>query len=362
MASVIASNGRLYLLGRFPAKDGSAATKQYKITLQLDDTPANRKLANRKLARAEKDLTSGRWDWADWTVQQKPRGGPTWRDAIRLLYEKKVTLGRTSESTWHVNYMGTLKLMPQDEAITTDGLAAALVRYDRRQYTYKKLYYLLKDIATLTGVPFPRVGIPLDGRRDTPLDVPSDPEIIDWVLNAGEPYRWYFGVMATYGLRPHECDDCRLIEGNGTLLVQVDDETKTGYRTAIPVEQSWVDLFRLRDRTQRPTSTRNADRNDATSVWLNARRLKLSIQWRPYALRHAYAGRLWREGGSELTIDTAAKIMGHSVKEHLETYRRWIDPNQIAAAAISAIERNQAKKLQAAERLLRRDDRVDVDA
>lgn len=362
MASVHVSNGRLYLLGRFPAKDGSDAVKQYKVTLQLDDTPANRKLAQRKLARAEKDLAAGRWNWADWIVQSPAKGGSTWRDAIRLLYDKKVVLGRTSDSTWHVNYMGTLKLMPQDETITTDALAAALSRYDRRQYTYKKLYYLLKDISSLTGVPFPRVGIPLDGRKESPLEVPDDTEIIEWVLGSGEPYRWFFGMMATYGLRPHECDHCRLVEGDGMLLVQVDDQTKTGYRTAIPVDEAWVDLFRLRERTKRPDSIRDSDRNDTTAVWLNHRRLKLKLQWRPYSLRHAYAGRLWREGGSELTIDTAAKIMGHSVKEHLETYRRWIDPNQIAAAAIGAIQRNRARKLDAAARSLGGNDRVDVDA
>ena len=52
----------------------------------------------------------------------------------------------------------------------------------------------------------------------------------------------------------------------------------------------------------------------------------MNLQWRPYMLRHAYAARLWRMGGSELDVFTAATLMGHPVKEHIETYRRHIDP------------------------------------
>ena len=97
------------------------------------------------------------------------------------------------------------------------------------------------------------------------------------------------------------------------------------------------------DRQTRPESNRDADRNDTTSCWLNRWRLKQKLQWKPYALRHAYAGRLWRNGGSELSVFDAAQLMGHSQKEHIETYRKWIDPNKIAVSALAAIKRNQAK-------------------
>ena len=70
--------------------------------------------------------------------------------------------------------------------------------------------------------------------------MPSDSEIIEWVERAGEPYRWYFGMMATYGLRPHEIERCNQI-GDG--LIQVWDETKTGFRTVIPVHEDWPALF-----------------------------------------------------------------------------------------------------------------------
>ena len=355
---VLEQKGRLYLSGYFPKKSGETGTQQYKVTLQLEDTPAGRKEAERYLKKAEKQLKANQWNWDEWKINKSATDNSgsdapiTWQVAIRKLHRKKVTFGRCAETSWHVNYMGTLKLMPMEEVVTTEAIEAQLTRYVRDTYTYKKLYYLLKDISTLSGVPFPEVGIPLYSRSTSVYEIPDDQLIIDWVLNSPEPYRWYFGMMAAYGLRPHEIDECKMVESNDLLLVQVPDKTKTGYRTVIPCSEDWPTLFRLTERTTRPESGRDPDRNDTTSVWLNRMRSKQKIAYKPYMLRHAYAARLWREGGSELTIDTAAKLMGHSVKEHMETYRRWIDPNQIAVAAVEAIRRNKAKKLEAAERSL----------
>jgi len=342
---VVEIRGRLHLRGQFPRKDGKPGYSQSSPGLGMADTPSNRRLAERYLRKAEKDIGSGQFDWADWalnTRSDQPTG--TWREAIRQLRAKKVERGRTSESTWTVNYWGTLKLMPLDQKVTTKSLGEELGRYERDTYTYKKLYYLLKDIAVLTGVAFPEVGVPTYVRNPKPQDVPNDSEIVEWVDNAPQPYKWHFGMMAAYGLRPHECDDCRLVQDqDGDWLVQVDNETKTGYRTVIPFENEWVYRWELFNRHDMPNSEREQNRNDATSCWLNRWRTKNKIKWRPYMLRHAYAGRLWRLGGGELAVSDAAKLMGHTTKEHEQTYRAWIDPNKIARTVKEAVKRNQVK-------------------
>jgi integrase len=354
MASITTQRGRLYVLGRFPCRDGSPGTKQTKLTLQLDDTPANLRIADKRLRLIERQLANETFDWSEWQPDDLRKAGTTWQKAINLLYEKKVLLGRTKQSTWDVSYMGLLKLIPRTQVVTTSGIQQALSRYERHQYSYKLLYYLLKDIALLTTVPFPKVGIPLYGTTRT-IEVPNDDEIIDWVLSSEEPYRWYFGMVATYGLRPQETERCAQIDQN---LIQVNADTKTGYRTVIPVHEEWVERFRLHQRSERPASTRDDSRPDAISQWLNKRRLAMGIEWRTYTLRHAYAARLWRSGGSELDIMTAARLMGHSVKEHLDTYRTHIDPNQIAVTAREAINRN----LQKTRASLARQHRSEIDA
>ena len=351
VASITTQRGRLYVLGRFPCRDGSPGTKQTKLTLQLDDTPANRRVAEKRLQLIERQLAEGTFDWAEWQPDDLRKAGTTWQKAINLLYEKKVTLGRTKQSTWDVSYVALLKLIPRTQLVTTTGIQQALSRYERHQYSYKLLYYLLKDIAILTSVPFPKVGVPLYGTPRA-IEVPSDDEIVTWVLESGEPYRWYFGMIATYGLRPQETERCTQIDQN---LIQVHTDTKTGYRTVIPVHEHWVDLFRLHEIGERPPSVRDDTRPDAISQWLNKRRLAMGIAWRSYALRHAYAARLWRCGGSELDVMTAARLMGHSVKEHLDTYRSHIDPNQIAVTARAAINRNLERTRESLVRQHRRD-------
>ena len=66
MASLTTQRGRLYIPGSFPSRDGSPVMKQTKLTLQLDDTPANRRLAEKRLRLIERQLEEGTFDWAEW--------------------------------------------------------------------------------------------------------------------------------------------------------------------------------------------------------------------------------------------------------------------------------------------------------
>lgn len=343
MASIHKHQGRLYLLARLPIKDGSPGKKQYKIALQLPDEPRHYRHAEKRLAQLEKEIKNGSFDWANWTPQTDLRmAGVSWQAAIRMLYEHKCILGKTKESTWEVNYMSRFKRLPMNKQVTTAGLAEVINWYERDTYSYKLMFYLMKSISELSGVPFPKIGRPLHTQNSSKVkDVPSDSEIIEWVESAGEPYRWFFGMMAAYGLRPHEVERCDQIDDG---LIQVWDKTKTGYRTVIPMHEDWPALFKLDQVAARPPSIRDDQRPDVCAVWLNARRLKLGIEWNNYSLRHAYAHRLWREGGSQLDVMTAARLMGHSVSEHLKTYRAAIDPNQIAIHAREAIQRNFESK------------------
>jgi len=340
MATISAYRGKLYLLGRFPAKDGSDQLKQTRIATGLEDTPANRRVAEKQLKKLERELKAGTFDWGDWSVNGRI-GGPTWRDAIDALYKKKVVLGRTKESTWEVNYMGRLKRLNPGSEVSSTSIREAIEFYERETYSYKLMYYLMKDIAMLLGVRFPEVGLPTYTQENTALKkVPNDDEIIEWVLSAGPAHQWCFGMMATYGLRPHEVPLCTQIEDG---YVQVPQNTKTGFRTVVPLYRDWIETFDLANRVQPPEAVLTSGRPDACAVWLNTRRVAMKLPWTPYALRHAYAGRLWRSGGAQLDPFTAARLMGHSLKEHIKTYRAFVDPNQIAVQAEAAFEANKLR-------------------
>ena len=331
MASLSIVHGRLYLLAKVPRRDGQPGLKQTRIALLLDDTPVNRRVAARQLATLERQLATGTFEWSYWLDQES---GITWRQAIAKLHRARVVLGRTSERTWEINYMGRLRQIPPSSPVTTESIAAALQRYDRSSCSYKELWYLLQHLSRLVGVPFPELPVPTYGQAEL-VAVPSDGEIIEWVEASGAA-AWYFGMMATYGLRPHEIEGAVLIERD---YCQVADGTKTGFRTVVPVPREWVERFKLRDRRLRPTMERRGgmDRPDDVSKWLSKEVRRLGVPWRPYALRHAYAGRLWREGGSRLDIYTAARLMGHTASQHAKTYRAHIQPHQVAEAAERAL-------------------------
>lgn len=327
MASITAQKGRLYLLAKVPRRDGSPGIVQTRIALRLDDTPVNRRMAAKQLATLEKQLSSDSFAWSYWLEESQ---GITWREAIAKLHRARVVLGRTSETTWEINYMGRLRQIPPTSVVTTESIAAALERYERSTCSYKELWYLLKHLARLVSVPFPELPLPTYGRAEL-VAVPTDEQIVAWVEGAPEPSAWYWGMMATYGLRPHEIEKSQLIE---RAYCQVADGTKTGFRTVVPLHRDWVERFRLRDRRLRPGDDQ---RPDAVSKWLSKEMRKLALPWRPYSLRHAYAGRLWRVGGSRLDIYTAARLMGHTAVQHARTYRAHIQPHAVAEAAERAL-------------------------
>jgi integrase len=330
MASINVQHGRLYLLARVPRRDGQPGLQQSRIALRLDDTPVNRRVAAKQLATLERQLADGSFEWSYWLDDA---AGLTWREAIKRLHRARVELGSTSEATWQINYLGRLRQIPPGSACTTESMAATLQRYDRNSCSYRELFYLLRHMAKLVGVPFPEVPTP-SYRDAAPVAVPTDDEIVAWVEGAG-PAAWYFGMMATYGLRPHEVEGAVLIDRD---YCQVADATKTGFRTVVPVPREWVERFQLHDRRLRPTHEGVAhDRSEAVAKWLWKELRRLGLHWRPYALRHAYAGRLWKQGGSRLDIYTAARLMGHSAAQHARTYRAHIQPSQVAEAAERAL-------------------------
>ena len=325
MASISSQKGRLYLLATLPHKDGSPGRKQARITLKLDDTAQNWRVAKKRLELLEREIAKGTFAWSDWVDSH---GKVSWRQAIDLLYRKMVLNGRTSQSSWNVRVMGYLRQLDQSEQVTTESIERFVTKYKREQAAYKQAFYLGRDIAKLVDVPFPEVGIPLYGKSEK-LEVPTDAEIIDWVLGAGQPYQWAFGVIATYGARPSEIAGCEF-EGDRLLIPE---NTKTGARIVVPLYKEWVKLFDLHNVQEIPKSNRVEPRPDEIAQWLHRRKNKMGVKWKTYSLRHSYAGRLWVEGGSKLDIYLASRLMGHSVQEHAKTYRRWITPHSIAAKA-----------------------------
>ena len=322
--SLTAQKGRLYLSAMFPRRDGQPGRKQSRLALKLDDTPINRKVAAKRQAYVQRQLDQGTFTWAEHL--DEPAKGPTWRDAINALYRKRVVLGRTGQNTWDINYMGRLRQVNPAAAIDSASVKQFMAKWPRDTCSYKEAFYLVKDLCQLVNVPFPELPVPTYQKGQI-KNVPGDDEIVQVIAAQVGEFQWHLGMMAVYGLRPQETLECRFADDDHQL--HVDDDTKTGFRVVIPMMANWVSLFDLRNERRRTQKGLNQ--------WMFNERKKAGIDWKPYALRHAFAGRLWRVGGSELDIYTAARLMGHSIKEHERTYRAFIDPVTIAKRAAQVL-------------------------
>lgn len=197
------------------------------------------------------------------------------------------------------------------------------------------------------------LGFTLDVKRDrvTPKfrEIPDDQKIIHsyqlfekFALNrkntnhrdttdTWEMWRWAYGMLATFGLRPRELfvkPDINwwISEQNTDNTWKVDKNTKTGYREVIPFIPEWIELFDLKNpqvlkildkKISQIKSVQNINwmRRDI-SRWFR----KIGIEFQPYDLRHACAIRSHLQG---IPIKAAADNLGHTVDEHTKTYQRW---------------------------------------
>ena len=149
-------------------------------------------------------------------------------------------------------------------------------------------------------------------------DIPSDSEIEAAMGNIRLPHwKWAFGMCAAFGLRPHECAELQWIENN---WIRIGDATKTGSRTVTSCPSQWIETFALRT-LPRPTQSPQT----IAKVFLDALdRDKVKI--RPYALRHAFAIRLMEK---KVPPEFGARLMGHSLQVHEQTYKRWIEADRM---------------------------------
>ncbi len=171
-------------------------------------------------------------------------------------------------------------------------------------------------------------------------DIPTDEEIAAAIDRIQNPqWRWIAGMMATFGLRDHECWLCSVEwrERSGKaplLLVRVEGETKTGAREVLPFHPEWVDRWKLNE-VQRPQVTMKwlKDYSDRCSKAFK----REGVGFTPYTLRHAWCIRA--SVFYRLPLPVAAAMAGHSPSVHLATYNRWISAAQHQSAYDEAIAR-----------------------
>lgn len=346
----------LSLRATLPAKpwDKDQRSRQQRVSLGLTvwwgegDKEAEAR-AKQNLAEAEKiakqvdvDLMDGCFDWTGFSHIEDPREPEpqTIADWVKLL-ERDRRPGMKPD-TWRYNYETLLSSLPLNEPISEEILCQWIREVDPEGSTMRSKYVTIAlGLCELADVPTKNIK---KLRRDRPTqpvnprDLPSDEAIVAmWETICDRDWSWVYGMLATYGLRPHELFRLDLSIWPDVRVLQ---NSKTGERIVPAIRPEWIKKFELTAEVCLPA---NLNWNAETANW----RLGLKIGQgfkryclgSPYDLRHCYA-RACLEAG--LSSDISAKLMGHSREIHERSYRAFIKSSVYVDAAKRAIAANRS--------------------
>ncbi len=319
--SIEQSRNRLCLRATLPPRPGSGRARpfQQRIFLGLYANPAGIKAAENEARKISALLACKEFRWEPYLKYgDAPKTVGEWVERFQEDYFERRPQNPKSETTWAKDYMQVFKRLPLDKPLTESLIRTEILRTKPNTRTRRRTVMALSALAKFAGIP--KDGFtPLRGSytptQVAPRDLPTDKLIKDWFhrLPSG-PWRWAYGMMATYGLRNHEIFHLDLEE---FPVIQV-TEGKTGSRRVWPFYPDWPEIFQL-DGVQIPQCTgRN---NSELGNRITHAFKRLGVPFNPYDLRHAWAVRSLECG---LNLSLAAQQMGHSAQVHSQLYHQWI--------------------------------------
>ncbi len=328
---------KLYLRGIFPPKPGSThiTAHQQFFTLDLPASITGVKVAENQAKTLGAKLTEGKFHWEDYLVikvEQKQKAVGTMLTSFETEHWSKTKQTDKSLTTWSTNYEAVYRQLDKATAITPEYLKQVILK--TKPDTRQRLRYCLALSALARHAQLDTTFIKeLKGKygQDStlPRDIPTDQQVIQ-VWESINPLwlKWCFGMLATYGLRPHELHRLDLSDlGNDKAPIRVSEDSKTGARLVFPLHQQWVETFGLRE-IHLPTRTSATANRDLGKKFCTAFK-DYGIGFPPYHLRHAWAVRAIHVG---LDSSVAARMMGHSLTVHNRSYQKWLSETDIERA------------------------------
>ncbi|MEM1242166.1 MAG: hypothetical protein AAGI45_20220 [Cyanobacteria bacterium P01_H01_bin.26] len=322
---------KLTIRASFPKKPGEGrGNRQQTIALGVYANPDGVDTALGRAQKAESDLRLEKWDWANWEA-----GGDNARQSAAVLarqFAKRKQQSGIKPATYRANYKFPLESLP-DKPLTEELLRSHIQNRSKpKTWTRKNDVMVFNALCKFAGVEanLSDLGKGYKPEPVRPDDLPTDDEIVEiWQSLKGSSWQWAYGVMATYGLRPHEVFGIINHKGiaTDTGKITIRDESKTGRRDVWPLPDAWRHKFNLKNVVMPNIQIEDRD-NQQLSNRMSAN-LRNKIPHTPKALRHAWAIRSAVLG---IPDSIAARWMGHSVAVHAETYHAAI--NQLQHEAI----------------------------
>ena len=319
---------KLGLRGTLPKKpeDGKGKKRQ-RVPLGVYANPEGVKIALARAKQAESDLALKQWDWSKWI---EDGGQGVAEDSASAIAQRfaEYKQKQVKPASFRANYLYPLESLP-DKPLTQEMLELHILRRSSPgTWTRKNDVMVFSALCKFAGVEvnLRDLGKGYSAKPVEPDDLPTDAEVEKiWATLEGTGWEWVYGMMAAYGLRPHEVfaivDPKGVSSSNGKIVIK--DDSKTGRRDVRPLPDKWRELFNL-SKVILPNIKIEGRDNQQLGQRVSAN-LRHKIPHKPYALRHAWAIRTAVLGVAD---SVAARWMGHSLDVHNKTYHSGISQLQ----------------------------------
>ena len=317
--------------------------------------------AEKKLQLINLQLELDQFEWRNWITSATQESDKTYELFIKKISEfenkffkdnKNDHLNSARKSTWNGSYKPYIKRMisiyqKNENKDINQIFLSTLKSYKEGSRSRKQCGTALKVFAEFFELNLPSewkllsrgYGIKKASFRNLP-----DDNLIEeiWKNIPNKEWQYVFGLMATYGLRNHEVFFCDLsaLKNKGDKILRILPTTKTGEHQVWPFHPKWVDLFELSSLGNDPTLLPKINKDLKKTTLQNiGKRItdqfnRYNINIRPYDLRHAWAVRTIFY---DLPDTVAARMMGHSVSLHTQTYHHWITKRDQQKAVNNAL-------------------------
>lgn len=318
--SIFLKGNRLYLQATFPPKPTSRIKQphQQKLALGVHANGAGLSTAESQARKIGALLDLGQFSWEPWLKEVIPTEfGKDWVTKFEQDYFTRRQRSPKSETTWTKDYLQVFKHLP-DQALNAEIIKNLVLTTTPDTRTRKRYCMALVALAKFASIDIDlsQLSGNYSPKRATPRDLPDDRLIAETFYKIKNPqWQWVYGVLATYGLRPHEIF---YLDFADFPIASVSDGTKTDRRRVWACYPEWAVDFDLQN-IKLPLVTGKNNTELGSRVTKAFSRYELGFK--PYDLRHCWAIRTLEFG---LDISLAAQQMGHSVQVHSEQYHHWI--------------------------------------
>jgi len=352
---------KLNIRGSLPSKENENIKKVQRISLGLTADKLGLEEAQKKLQLINLQIELNQFNWKNWISTNKSEEKKIDTDLITKLNQfeefffneqKNDFLSSTRRTTWNNSYKPYIKrLISIHKDSQNDDLNEIFINtlrtYSEGSRSRKQCGTSLSVFANFLDYPLPKDWKSLSRgyglKKASFRELPSD-ELIEklWEKIPNQSWKYVFGLMATYGLRNHEVffSDLSSLTTNKDKIIRVLPTTKTGEHQVWPFHPKWVEYFNLgnlgNDSTLLPKINKDLKyttlQNVGKTITDQFKRYNLNIK--PYDLRHAWAVRTILY---DLPDSVAARMMGHSVSVHTQTYHHWITKRDQQKAVNNAL-------------------------